>query len=69
MTAAAPTSAWSRLREHLHTTQLLGGIQSTLYFDQNTAMPEAASGWRAGIQPWRSTCRETPMGVFCCLLR
>ena len=46
MTDAASPSAWSRLREHLHITQLLGGIQSTLYFDQNTAMPEAASGWR-----------------------
>ena len=40
------SSAWSRLRQHLHTTQLLGGIHSTLYFDQNTAMPAAASGWR-----------------------
>lgn len=36
------SSAWSRLRDHLHTTQLLGGIHSTLYFDQNTAMPAAA---------------------------
>ena len=39
-------SAWQRLREHLHTSQLLGGIHSTLYFDQNTAMPAAAGGWR-----------------------
>ena len=39
-------NAWHRLREYLHTTQLLGGIQSTLYFDQNTAMPAAAGGWR-----------------------
>jgi carboxypeptidase Taq len=40
------TAAWQQLRQHLHTTQLLGGIQSTLYFDQNTAMPSAAAGWR-----------------------
>ncbi len=39
-------NAWSRLRQHLHTTQLLGGIHSTLYFDQNTVMPAAAAGWR-----------------------
>jgi len=42
--AAGP--AYTQLREHLHTTQLLGGIQSTLYYDQNTAMPAAASSWR-----------------------
>lgn len=42
----APTPTWQRLKDHLHTTQLLGGIHSTLYFDQNTAMPAAASGWR-----------------------
>ncbi|MEY4360039.1 MAG: hypothetical protein RLZZ631_1525 [Cyanobacteriota bacterium] len=40
------TAAWQQLRQHLHTTQLLGGIQSTLYFDQNTAMPSAAASWR-----------------------
>ncbi len=40
------SSTWGRLRQHLHTTQLLGGIHSTLYFDQNTAMPAAAAGWR-----------------------
>ena len=45
MTAKSDT-AWNRLRQHLHTTQLLGGIQSTLYFDQNTVMPAAAAGWR-----------------------
>jgi len=42
----AAGQAYSELRDHLHTTQLLGGIQSTLYFDQNTAMPSAAAGWR-----------------------
>ena len=39
-------SSWSRLRQHLHTTQLLGGIHSSLYFDQNTVMPTAAASWR-----------------------
>jgi len=39
-------TAWSRLRQHLHSTQLIGGIHSTLYFDQNTQMPAAAAGWR-----------------------
>jgi carboxypeptidase Taq len=38
--------AYAKLRDHLHTTQLLGGIQSTLYYDQNTAMPAASAGWR-----------------------
>ena len=41
-----PLSTWERLRDHLHTTQLLGGIHSSLYFDQNTVMPPAAAGWR-----------------------
>ncbi len=38
--------AYAKLRDHLHHTQLLGGIQSTLYFDQNTAMPPASASWR-----------------------
>jgi carboxypeptidase Taq len=42
----AAGQAYSQLRDHLHTTQLLGGIQSTLYYDQNTAMPSASAGWR-----------------------
>ena len=40
------STAWVRLRAHLHTTQLIGGIHSSLYFDQNTVMPAAAAGWR-----------------------
>ena len=47
------SSAWSRLRDHLHTTQLLGGIHSTRYFDQNTAMPAAA-----GSSAWASANRS-----------
>ena len=40
------SKAHSRLREHLHTTQLLGSIQSSLYYDQNTAMPSGGASWR-----------------------
>jgi len=45
MTATLP-SALERLRQHLHTTRLLGSIHSTLYFDQNTVMPAAGAPWR-----------------------
>ncbi len=38
--------AYAQLRDHLHVTQLLGGIQSTLFFDQNTAMPARSASWR-----------------------
>jgi len=38
--------AWQRLGEYLHETQLLGSIQSTLYWDQNTRLPVAGAGWR-----------------------
>ncbi len=41
-----PSCAWERLGEYLHETQLLGSIQSTLYWDQNTAMPKGGSSWR-----------------------
>jgi len=51
MSAASPT-AWSRLRQHLHTTQLIGGMQSTLYFDQNTKMPAASASWRGEQLAW-----------------
>ncbi|MFZ0409540.1 MAG: carboxypeptidase M32 [Cyanobium sp.] len=39
-------SAHGRLRAYLHTTQLLGSIHSTLYYDQNTVMPAAGAPWR-----------------------
>ncbi len=38
--------AWQRLGEYLRETQLLGSIQSTLYWDQNTKMPSAGASWR-----------------------
>ncbi len=41
-----PSLAWKRLGEYLRETQLLGSIQSTLYWDQNTRMPPAGSSWR-----------------------
>lgn len=40
------TTAFERLRTHLHTTQLLGSIHSALYYDQNTAMPRGGAPWR-----------------------
>ena len=39
--------AWHRLGAYLHETQLLGSIQSTLYWDQNTTMPTRSASWRA----------------------
>ena len=39
-------SAWQLLGDYLKDTQLLGSIQSTLYWDQNTSMPIAGSSWR-----------------------
>jgi len=38
--------AIEQLRAHLHTTQLLGSINSALYYDQNTVMPAAGAAWR-----------------------
>tara|TARA_B100000029_G_scaffold485119_1_gene538072 strand:+ start:309 stop:1886 length:1578 start_codon:yes stop_codon:yes gene_type:complete len=42
-----PISAWQRLGKYLHETQLLGSIQNTLYWDQNTTMPPESASWRA----------------------
>ena len=39
-------SAWQLLGDYLKDTQLLGSIQSTLYWDQNTSMPISGSSWR-----------------------
>ena len=39
--------AWNRLGAYLKETQILGSIQSTLYWDQNTLMPKQGSSWRA----------------------
>ncbi len=44
MPATAP--AFDQLQRHLHTTRLLGSINSTLYYDQNTVMPSAGAAWR-----------------------
>jgi len=40
------TTAMERLRQHLHTTRLLGSIHSTLYYDQNTVLPAEGAPWR-----------------------
>ena len=39
--------AWNRLGTYLHETQILGSIQNTLYWDQNTTMPRKGASWRA----------------------
>ncbi|MEB3321401.1 MAG: carboxypeptidase M32 [Synechococcaceae cyanobacterium] len=39
-------TAQQRLRDHLHTTRLLGSIHSALYYDQNTVMPAGGAAWR-----------------------
>ena len=39
--------SWEKLGNYLNETQILGSIQSTLYWDQNTAMPKSGSSWRA----------------------
>ncbi len=41
-----PAAAWLRLGNYLRETQLLGSIQSTLYWDQNTGMPSGGASWR-----------------------
>ena len=43
---ASAATAWGQLGAHLRETQLLGSIQSTLYWDQNTGMPSAGASWR-----------------------
>lgn len=40
------STAWTRLGRYLKETQLLGSIQSTLYWDQNTRMPAGGASWR-----------------------
>ena len=40
------STAWQRLGDHLKKTQLLGSIQSALYWDQNTRMPSGGAAWR-----------------------
>ncbi len=37
---------WTRLGHFLKETQILGSIQSVLYWDQNTSMPVSGSSWR-----------------------
>lgn len=65
MASPDPTSAHGRLRSYLHTSQLLGSIHSTLYYDQNTVMPPAGAPWRgeqlallARQMHWRQSAQE-----------
>ena len=39
--------AWNKLGAYLKETQILGSIQNTLYWDQNTQMPQNGASWRA----------------------
>ncbi len=41
-----PQTAWQLLGEYLRETTLLGSIQNTLYWDQNTIMPSSGAEWR-----------------------
>ncbi len=38
---------WHKLGAYLKETQILGSIQSTLYWDQNTGMPKRGASWRS----------------------
>ena len=38
---------WNKLGDYLKETQILGSIQNTLYWDQNTGMPKKGASWRS----------------------
>ena len=38
---------WDKLGAYLKETQILGSIQNTLYWDQNTGMPKKGAYWRS----------------------
>ena len=38
---------WNKLGAYLKETQILGSIQNTLYWDQNTVMPRKGASWRS----------------------
>ena len=38
---------WNKLGAYLNETQILGSIQNTLYWDQNTGMPKKGASWRS----------------------
>ena len=38
---------WDKLGAYLKETQILGSIQNTLYWDQNTVMPNKGASWRS----------------------
>ncbi|WP_413442406.1 carboxypeptidase M32 [Synechococcus sp. MIT S1220] len=52
---AAAETAWQRLGAYLRSTKLLGSIQSTLYWDQNTRMPSDGAPWRGEQLAWTAT--------------
>ena len=40
-------SHWNKLGAYLKETQILGSIQNSLYWDQNTGMPKKGASWRS----------------------
>ena len=38
---------WNNLGAYLKETQILGSIQNSLYWDQNTGMPKKGASWRS----------------------
>ena len=50
--------ALDALGDYLRETQLLGSIQSTLYWDQNTGMPSAGADWRCSPAGSPAACRQ-----------
>ena len=40
---------WNKLGAYLKETQILGSIQNTLYWDQNTGMPKKGASWRLSL--------------------
>ena len=38
---------WNKLGAYLKETQILGSIQNSLYWDQNTVMPKKGASWRS----------------------
>ena len=38
---------WNKLGAYLKENQILGSIQNTLYWDQNTAIPKKGASWRS----------------------
>ena len=64
-------TAWNKLGAYLKETQLLGSIQSTLYWDQNTVMPKKGASWRSEQLTYiaKTLHRRISSDEFFCLIR